>query len=84
MDNVRQSLRRLRTQAVLGIIAESATLAWCVWVVTETTWSGWIQVGFAVFGVLAAVLVWQYVKLLRKIKVLLLVAALVSESEKGE
>ncbi len=84
MANVRQSLRRLRTQAVLGLLLEIVVLTWCVWAVTEMSGGRWIQLGFAVVGTLAAVLVGGYVKVLRKIRVLLLVAAVVDESVKEE
>lgn len=84
MDDVRQSLRRLRAQAILGLIAESIMLVWCMWAVTDMAWGRWVRGGFAGLGILAAALVWQYAKGLRKINVLLRMVALVRESDKGE
>lgn len=84
MDNARQSLWRLRAQAVLGLIAESVTLAWCMWAVTDMSWGRWIRGGFAVLGILATALVWQNAQLLRKIKLELRMIALAKESDKGE
>ncbi len=84
MGDTRQSLRRLRTQAILGLVAEIVVLAVCVWAVTDVSWGRWIQLGFAVVGTLAAVLMGGYVRALRKINVLLLVAEAVGESEQED